>query len=145
MGFEAQPQSVSAYRATAARVVRGASGSSGISTPGAATPGPGTAALLNKRLLRLVDLALQGPCLLCPHPKMGSAGPAVRAAAYPSILSNCGCAISCHHTPHSSRSRTRGPQDNPGRQEGQVWRPPFADEEIEGDDVVKDLVQGYTE
>lgn len=99
--------------------------------------------------LRLVDLALclilQGLCLLCPHPTKGSVGPAVWAAASSSIFINCGCAIFFHPTPHLNRSSTRGSQDNPGRWEGHVWRPPFADEEIEGDDVVKELVQGYTE
>lgn len=37
-----------------------------------------------------------------------------------------------------------GPQDNPGRQDGQVWRYSFDDEEIKGH-IVKELVWSYKE
>lgn len=66
--------------------------------------------------------ASAGPVSSLLSPTMGTDGTAPWAAAHSSILTNCGCVISFHHTPHSSSARTLCPQDNSGRQEGQIWR-----------------------
>lgn len=67
-----------------------------------------------------VHLILPGPASFLSSPSMGSEGTAVLAAVHSFILTNCGCVIFFHHTPHSSKARTLGPQDSLGRQEGQV-------------------------
>lgn len=90
---------------------------------------PGHSHLL---LLPLLSTCLCRACVFSVlHPSVGSNVTAVWAAAYSFILTNCGCVISFHHSPRSSGVRTLGPLDNSGRQEGQAWRPPSADEESE--------------
>lgn len=135
--FEAQFQSGSVYLWSRQwRNNRGSDGSGGISL--SQEPGKGESSSMGYCFAQeettarhvLVTLALHRIlhlCLLCPSPPpMGSEGTAVWTAAHSSILISCRFVMFFHHTPHSL-----GPQDNPGRQEGRVWRPPFTDEEIE--------------